>query len=149
MTDLPGILLLGLRFGLAICLYLFLFWALRILWRSLQSSRDSEQSSPPPLTLAITEDEMSDSFALINTENLIGRAEECTIQLKNSTVSNLHARIYYTRKQWWIEDLNSSNGTFLNDIQVDQATVLTDKDYLSLGSLNGIITISHLPTIKS
>jgi len=149
MTDFPGLLLLGLRFGLAICLYAFLFWALRILWKSLHSSITPEQISPPSLTIKITTEDEADSYNLIANENLIGRAEECTIQLINNTVSNLHARIYYTQAQWWIEDLNSSNGTFLNGMQIDQPAVLTDQDFLGLGSLTGIIEIPIQSTNNS
>lgn len=149
MTDLPGLLLLGLRFGLAICLYIFLFWALRILWKSLRSSSTTEQISLPPLTLRITAGEQQVSHTLIATENLIGRADECTIQLSDTTVSNLHARIYFDKAQWWIEDLTSSNGTFLNSEQIRQPTVLTDQDYLGLGSLTGIIEIPLQTTTTS
>lgn len=141
MTDLPGILLLGLRFALAICLYGFLFWALRILWKSLETSKTTEVKTPPPLTLKITADDDHSDHTLIQTENLIGRSGECAIQLTNTTVSNLHARIYYAQAHWWIEDLNSSNGTYLNGMQIDQPAVLADQDYLSLGSLTGIVEI--------
>lgn len=146
MTDLPGLLLLGLRFSLALCLYAFLFWALRILWKSLQTSKTTEAKTLPPLTLRITADEDLSTHTLISAENLIGRAGECAIQLTNTTVSNLHARIYFTQAHWWIEDLNSSNGTFLNGAQINQPAVLADQDYLSLGSLTGIIEIPFQST---
>lgn len=149
MTDLPGLLLLGLRFGLAICLYLFLFWALRILWKSLKASAVNEDQMLPPLTLSISKQEDTSSYTLVTTENLIGRASECTVQLEDTTVSNLHARIYFNQSQWWIEDLDSSNGTYLNGDKLEQPTVLTDQDHLELGSLNGIIQIPPQTTTRS
>ncbi|MBN2044045.1 MAG: FHA domain-containing protein [Anaerolineales bacterium] len=145
MTDLPGIILLGLRFGLAICLYLFLFWALRILWRDLKASIPKDSSSPPPLVLNFSgESETEKKVILTAAENLLGRAPECNLHLLNSTVSTTHARIYFSQTQWWLEDLNSSNGTFLNGIKIDQPVVLASQDQLSLGSLEAVIEIHSL-----
>ena len=149
MTNFPGFLLLGLRFGLALCLYVFLFWALRIMWKSLQTSTSTKQETIPPLTLMITGDGEPISHTLIATENLIGRSGECAIQLANTTVSNLHANIYFHQAQWWIQDLSSSNGTFLNGVEIDQPAVLADQDFLSLGSLSGIIEIPLQSTNNS
>lgn len=141
MTDLPGLLLLGLRFALAICLYGFLFWALRILWKSLDTSKTTEVKSLPPMILKFAAEDGDNTYTLIAAENLVGRAGDCTIQLTNTTVSNHHARIFYAQAHWWIEDLKSSNGTYLNQIQIDQPAVLADQDFLSLGSLSGIVEI--------
>ena len=57
MTDLPGFILLGLRFGLAICLFLFLFWAIRLLWKDLKSLPALDQTAKPVLLLKIFADQ--------------------------------------------------------------------------------------------
>ena len=144
MTDLPGILLLGLRFGLAICLYLFLFWAIRLLWRDLKASVPKEKSLLPEIYLAFSDEVGSENPVLLSTnENLIGRAPECTLQLDNSTVSSFHARIYHSQAQWWVEDKNSSNGTFLNGVEIQQPAVLATQDQLSFGSLEASVEIRN------
>jgi pSer/pThr/pTyr-binding forkhead associated (FHA) protein len=143
MTDLPGLILLGLRFGLAICLFLFLFWAIRLLWKDLNNLPIHNNSTKSLLHLKVLiDDKDSITYNLSSIENLLGRAPECNIQLENNTVSNIHARIYYSHAQWWIEDLGSSNGTFLNGREILQPTVLTDQDQLEFGSLTSIVEIS-------
>ena len=44
----------------------------------------------------------------------IGRAADCEVSLQDQFVSRVHARGYFEAGQWWIEDLNSSNGLFVN-----------------------------------
>lgn len=44
----------------------------------------------------------------------IGRAADCEVSLQDQFVSRVHARGYFEAGQWWLEDLNSSNGLFLN-----------------------------------
>jgi hypothetical protein len=145
MSDLPGIILLVLRFGLAICLYLFLFWAIRILWRDLKSTVLVQPVPPPPIHLSFPEDlGFEKPVTLSQPENLLGRAPECTLILNNSTVSSIHARIFHTQAQWWVEDMNSSNGTYLNGNQVHQPAVLTSEDLLGFGSVEVSLTIPNL-----
>jgi pSer/pThr/pTyr-binding forkhead associated (FHA) protein len=44
----------------------------------------------------------------------VGRREDSDICLRNDTyVSRLHAYLYWQNNRWWLEDLNSTNGTFL------------------------------------
>ncbi len=54
---------------------------------------------------------------------LIGRNRASTIKLNLPSVSRSHARIIYDREVFWIEDLGSSNGTFVNQKQVQKARI--------------------------
>jgi pSer/pThr/pTyr-binding forkhead associated (FHA) protein len=65
--------------------------------------------------------------------NLIGRAADNTIQLDESTVSAYHARLSFNQGQWWLEDLGSRNGTYLNDIVVEEPLVVTYGDEIQFG----------------
>ncbi len=56
-------------------------------------------------------------------EILIGRDEACDIVLPAPMVSRRHARIDQLGDTYWIEDLNSTNGTFVNDIPVTRAEI--------------------------
>jgi pSer/pThr/pTyr-binding forkhead associated (FHA) protein len=50
----------------------------------------------------------------------IGRREDNDICLRNDTfTSRYHARIHWRDGRWWLEDLNSKNGTFLDSGQED------------------------------
>ena len=62
----------------------------------------------------------------------IGRAPDNDIQIDNLAVSNYHARVYVEAGSLVVEDLNSLNGSFLNDIRVERA-MLKDGDSILIG----------------
>ncbi len=53
----------------------------------------------------------------------IGRTEECELRIDDSHISRRHARVSFEQGQWWIQDLNSSNGILLNGERVASAAV--------------------------
>jgi hypothetical protein len=62
----------------------------------------------------------------------IGRAPDNDIPIDNLAVSNYHARVYVEAGSLVVEDLNSLNGLFLNDIRVERA-MLKDGDSILIG----------------
>ena len=56
---------------------------------------------------------------------------------KKAGVSRQHGRLMYQDGQWYIEDLDSTNGTYLNGVQLppNQPTNINPGDYLRLGTL--------------
>ena len=62
----------------------------------------------------------------------IGRAPDNDIHIDNLAVSNYHARVYVEAGSLVVEDLNSLNGSFLNDIRVERA-MLKDGDSILIG----------------
>jgi serine/threonine protein kinase len=69
---------------------------------------------------------------LFNPKTVIGRAPECDLVVKASEVSKRHCRIVLGPEEVLVEDLGSSNGTFVNGEQVQRAE-LQDGDELDLG----------------
>lgn len=74
-------------------------------------------------------------------EVLVGRDIACNCTLDNTTVSAQHARLYFRQGQWWIDDLHSTNGTFLNQEPVRLPTVLTSGDQVRCGQVTLSITL--------
>ena len=64
----------------------------------------------------------------------IGRAPDNTIVITDPTVSSRHARLYLQGTQWYIQDLGSTNGTFVNNMRVTQHPVRTG-DQIRLGAI--------------
>ena len=62
----------------------------------------------------------------------IGRAPDNDLSVDNLAVSNYHAKVYFEAGRMVIEDLNSLNGTFVNDLRVERAT-LHDGDKVHVG----------------
>jgi predicted component of type VI protein secretion system len=62
----------------------------------------------------------------------IGRAPDNDLSVDNLAVSSYHAKVYFEAGRMVIEDLNSLNGTFVNDLRVERAT-LHDGDKVHIG----------------
>ena len=62
----------------------------------------------------------------------IGRSPDNDLPVDNLAVSNYHARIYFEGSRLVVEDLDSLNGTFVNDLRVERAT-LHDGDSIWIG----------------
>ena len=65
-------------------------------------------------------------------EIMIGRNAENDIVVENLAVSKLHARIVKQDEAYYIEDLNSTNGTYLNKIKITKKD-LKNNDIISVG----------------
>ena len=76
----------------------------------------------------------------------IGRDPNCEITLAENAISAHHARFRFHHNQWWIEDMQSTNGTFLNDERLQTSTVIMDGDDLRVGSVVFSIHLGEPPT---
>ncbi len=56
---------------------------------------------------------------------LIGRGNDAAIRLDDDYVSTRHARIAASGDQWFVEDLGSTNGTYIGTVRITQPTTLT------------------------
>lgn len=140
-----AVLILITRFILLLVLLSFLGWAIYTLWRELKFQSDSMTSKKIPWISVFSERESTDQKQIFTKPDLrIGRDPACEIQLSDDTVSNQHARLWYRNKQWWIEDLFSTNGTFLNDERVETPTILINEDEIRVGKVLLIVEIQPL-----
>jgi len=111
-----------------------------------------EKAGQPTLIPAIEVIEGRDKgaiFALTLDEVLIGRSPECHIRLTDPSVSATHARFAFRRGSYQIIDLDSSNGLFVDDLQV-RVHPLKSGDIIRLGSTkirfeDGLETVKIMP----
>jgi FHA domain len=130
-----GVVILVLRALLAVILYAFIGWALFTIWRQLHSTGRAILNRTAPLLTLATEDIALDPHEFTSPEIIVGRDPNCEFSLPDETVSSHHSHISYHHKQWWIEDLNSTNGTFLNGEKVTTPTVIITGDEIGIGRL--------------
>lgn len=138
-------LVLVFRFILAIALYAFLGWALRTLWQELKQQSDilSSQKKPGIQILAVLENGKEIQHHYLQTEVTIGRDPNCDFSIIDEAISAHHARVSFHHSQWWLEDLSSTNGTFLNKNQVSVATVMITGDQFRCGNTHFTIRVDN------
>jgi len=77
---------------------------------------------------------MRQSLPLTDGEHIAGRDAECSLVIDGTTVSRRHARVTVAHGAAMIEDLDSTNGTFVNGTRVSAPTRLVPGDEFALGS---------------
>lgn len=147
----PEAVLTILKFCFIGLLYLFLARVLRAVERELAWSRGpgdgdgllrrmtgrsgtrSDASPGRPYRLRMVDPATNEMFPL-GEEVTIGRAPGCSVPLADDTfASQLHARIYVRDGKPFVEDLGSTNGTFLNRSRLSQTMPLHRGDRLQIG----------------
>ena len=73
-------------------------------------------------------------YPLANRVLVLGRGDDCDIRLTDHSVSRKHALIEPTPDGYYVADQHSTNGTFVNDKQLDSPWLLQDGDYLRVGN---------------
>lgn len=129
-------IVLILRLILAIALYAFLAWALWTLLRELKQQGDKlAVQKKPAITLHIKLDQGNETVRrFLQPEIMIGRDPNCDLSMMDEALSAHHARLAHHHGQWWLEDLNSTNGTFLNREKLSTAAVVITGDKFKCGN---------------
>ena len=71
---------------------------------------------------------------LVSSQYVVGRDSEAGLVVSRSSVSRNHARLYLDNDgTWWVEDLNSTNGTFVNEMRLVRGQQLNDSDQVRFG----------------
>ena len=136
---------LVLRVGLAILLYIFLWRVLQTLWQELKQQGSLLSTQKPGIHLiAKMENGYETKYHFWQPEIIIGRGSHCDISLLDEALSANHGRISFHHGQWWLEDLGSTNGTFLNKDQIAVPTVIITGDQFKCGNTTFAIRIDLL-----
>lgn len=149
-----------LKLGLLALLYLFFLRVIWAVWTELRApavesvgadaeraSRGREKPSKPrraakaePTVLRVLEPAELVATHALAAEMTMGRAPGCTIVVDDTYVSQLHARVYKAEDGWHVEDIGSTNGTFLNGDQLTSSRPVRRGDRIQLG--NAVMEVS-------
>ncbi len=142
-----------LQWGVIILIFLFFLRVIRAVWvemspATIRKSRaerrlDRVAARPAPaepkrkqLFLRILEPAAHEGQTFdLDDELTIGRSPGCGVPISDDIyASTLHARLYRQKDQLWVEDLGSTNGTYVNSEKITQARRLGKGDVLQTGS---------------
>ena len=130
------IALLALRIAVVLALYVFLFAVARVLRADLRAATLASAPAPADRLEVLECDgasELEGKLFAFAPGSSIGRGVDNDIALQEPRVSTRHARLLWREGRWWVEDLDSSNGTFVNDKRVAGLAALGYEDTLRLG----------------
>jgi hypothetical protein len=139
----------ALKFGFLAVLYLFLLWVARSALKEARSGAAPAAGADatglhalgggrPPATDAwlvvlngggLTPGERFDLFGGLS----IGRSNEAGVRIEDQFASQLHARIDSRGGAYFVEDLQSTNGTLLNGARIEGEVPLSDLDQVRIG----------------
>ncbi len=145
----PEPLLNVLKICLLVLLYLFFFRVLRAVWAEVNLAKStaspptgnrkgtrrvrSRERKPPKLTVLEPASIAGQTYSL-GDELTVGRAAGCEITLDDNYASQVHARLFTRDDQLYVEDLGSTNGTYLNRRKVSAPMVVSRGDQVQIGS---------------
>lgn len=141
--EISELTITALRFGFLLLLWVLIFSIVSALRRDLAVGRrtrtgapsarqarknpEMAEHAPPPAKrplreLVVIEGPLRGTTVdLASSPILLGRAQECTLVLDDDYASGRHARLFPQGSRWFIEDLGSTNGTYLADSQLTRA----------------------------
>ena len=147
----PDPLLAILKLCALALLYLFFIRVVRAVWAEMSPVR----ATPAPATaagrapkpsrrprkrtegsslLVLEPKEQKGRTYELTGEVTLGRAASCTIPLDDGYVSQLHARVFRRDDDWFVEDLGSTNGTYLNGAKVSRTQPVKRGDRVKVGA---------------
>jgi FOG: FHA domain len=90
----------------------------------------------------------------VDRDMLVGRHQDADLLLQAAEISRRHAALLLKDQLLWVQDLNSSNGTFVNDIRIEQEKQLHDGDIVQFASFKFSVLapaqkITDLPEVEA
>ncbi|MEX2458795.1 MAG: FHA domain-containing protein [Actinomycetota bacterium] len=136
-----------LKFAFLALLYFFVYRAIRVGIAEVRgrpeprpaagpkgrAARPAKRARDASSVVVLTPDGKRAKSVKLNGTVQIGRAEACQIRLDDTYSSQFHARIFDKGGVWHVEDLGSTNGTYLNQRKLTGPTPVGAGDRIKIG----------------
>ena len=135
--------IIGWIFGVVfiVILYVIIYYALKIMYKDVKNGGKKRRPTVVKgnygleiINAGNSIDLKDGSIIPIKSDLTIGRKDENSIVLSDQHVSGNHAKIIVRNDSLFIEDLNSTNGTYLNGNKISGKMKLTNKDEIKIGT---------------
>lgn len=142
------------KYALVIIVYLFILSVVRLVYLDISDAKRHELASNGGYAYLKLINlrrnlkfKMHESYS-IKENAVIGRSKRCAVYIDDPYLSKNHARIFLKGDDFYIEDLGSTNGSFLNGRRLPAQPVrIKDSDKLSFGNIS-FIFVDNLPKNK-
>ena len=149
----PPFVLTVLKVVFLALLYFFVYRAIRAMWVDYQvasarpttrpggasraapsePAKTGRAGKPPKLVVILDERGSKLGSHTLDGQLQIGRADACQIHLDDTYASQFHARLFNKDGSWFVEDLGSTNGTYLNQRRITAPAEVRTGDRIRIG----------------
>jgi len=143
-----NVVVIALQYSLVLLLYLFLYRVIKVVYQDLSqfsgqlrplSARQlqAHKGSQPAQLVMISDEKslLSQTVFPLSESLVIGRSQHNDLIINDTFISHEHACISKSKQDYFIADLNSTNGTLLNGQRIDAETALSDGDVIQIGAV--------------
>jgi hypothetical protein len=138
----------ALKYGLLALLFLFIWRSMRWVVRGLavqpsgraggrgKTAKSGNEPEMPagPSSVVVYADGVKPRTVPLTASTVVGRAPECDLLVDDTYASQQHARIFGKSGSWYVEDLGSTNGTFVNDQKLAAPAMVQPGDRIRVGT---------------
>ena len=139
MVELSGLTLTVIKLGFLAVLWLFVLAAVRVMRTDLFGTRVTGHGALPPAPAAqqkpakarrgtpslvlVTHGPLAGTSVRLGANPItVGRSQECPLVVEDDFASSRHARLFAQDGTWFVEDLGSTNGTYIDRTKVTAPT---------------------------
>lgn len=143
-----------LSYAFTLIIYLFIFSVIALIYMDIKKSsrkeriknEESESSSPQKCYAVLktiknkraAEAKMKAAYRINGKGVIIGRGKDCDIPINNMFLSLEHFQVWFDEGEWYIGDMGSKNGTYLNGSKLKKVKTIEDGDEISFGEIKFI-----------
>jgi len=137
-----GLLSQALKYIFIIIIYLFILTIIRMIYLDIRSMKQVDNIKDAAYLKVVNRlDSLNfkmQEYYILKNKIDIGRSSKNDIVIKDNFVSKNHARIFESEGSYFIEDLSSANGTYLNGQELTNIVELRDGDNIGVGFIQFI-----------
>ncbi len=129
-----------IRYVFIILIYYFIYGIIRLIYLDIQyiNKTNQKQNNNPYLKLVNRKERLDfdiKEFYDLEDETTIGRGKDNTVQILDKYISSNHLKITMDEGEYFLEDLDSVNGTYFNSTKVEDVVKLKNGDRIGLGQI--------------
>jgi len=132
-------------------IYLFIFGIIRMIFLDIRKSDTMHKKNELPKGIGYLELKSDKKSFYFDVENLypldkdvvvIGRGANCTISIDDLYMSTEHVQLWHEDNEWYIVDMGSTNGTYVNGKKMDDKPLILDNDdVIKVGQVEFLVVI--------